>query len=118
MTRYILGTLAPFLTFAQASEAAAQLPPVEDLHCLLAMGALQTSSDPNSKSAGVMGSVYFLGKIAATQPDIDLGGQLASEAAKLKGQSTRALLGRCLQEYNTWSQHLIDSSDRVSAALK
>ena len=118
MNRYLLRPLAGLLVLAVASEASAQIPPVEDLHCLLAMGALQTNADPNVKSAGVMGSIYFLGKVAATQPNIDLGGQLASEAVKLKGQSTRALLERCLQEYSTRSQQLIASSDRVSAALE
>jgi hypothetical protein len=117
MNRYPLLPLAGLLFFAPACRASAQTPQVHDLHCLLAMGALQTNADPNVKSAGVMGSLYFLGKVVATEPNIDLGSQLASEAAKLKGQSTRALLDRCLQEYNARSQQLIATSNRVSAAL-
>jgi len=110
--------LAVLIALAPASAAYAQSPQVEDLRCLLAMGAMQSNADQDLKNAGVMGSLYFLGKIAATQPDIDLGGELASEAAKLRGQPTQPLFQRCLQEFDTWSQQLVASSARVSAALQ
>ena len=114
----LLHALAVLLAVAPANAAYAQAAQADDLRCLLAMGAMQSNADQNLKSAGMMGSLYFLGKIAAAQPDIDLGGQLASEAAKLKGQPAQPLFQRCLQEFNTWSQQLVALSARVSAALQ
>ena len=113
MKRPLISFLAALAIFPQATASAAEATKLENLHCLLLMGSLQSNSDPNLKNVGVMGAMYFLGKVVTAEPAIDLQARLVTEAAKLRGQPSGVALQRCIQEFNTRAQQLVGSNDRL-----
>lgn len=77
-----------FVTAASAQSAA----PGEtggDARCLLAMVALTTSTSPSDQAYGEVGTVYFMGRIAARDPGFDFA-QLRSLAATIDAKSALA----------------------------
>jgi hypothetical protein len=60
-----------------------------DERCLLAMVALSNSTDPNEQAFGQVGTVYFMGRIAAQDPGFDFA-QLRAMAATMDAKSAEA----------------------------
>lgn len=65
--------LSAALALAAASSARSSTLEAEggDARCLLAMVALSNSTDPNDQAYGQVGTVYFMGRIAARDPGFD-----------------------------------------------
>ena len=104
------------LAFAWVGAASAvESTKAEDLECLTLMGSLQTSADPQTKSTGVSGAFYFMGKLVATNPNIDLAREVTAEISRLRGQPAGAALQRCLNELNSRARELVASSDRPAS---
>lgn len=64
-----------------------------DIRCLLTMAAL--GQDKQRQQAALIGAYFFIGRISARAPGIDLPAAVKAEAAKLKGQSLNAEAQRC-----------------------
>jgi hypothetical protein len=94
-------------TVASAQPVAAPLTS-DDARCLLAMVALSNSDDPNSKGFGEGGIIYFVGRIAATDPKFDLG-RLRSIAATMDPESVQADLAHCGPMFQASMEQLADA---------
>ncbi len=64
-----------------------------DVQCLLTMYAL--SQDKQRQQAAVLGAYFFLGRISARSPGINLPAAVKAEAAKMQGKSLTEEAKRC-----------------------
>lgn len=64
-----------------------------DVRCLLTMAAL--GQDKQRQQAALIGAYFFIGRISAKAPGLDLPAAVKVEAAKLKGQSLNEEAKRC-----------------------
>lgn len=80
-----------------------------DLECLVAVTQLTASNDEAAKSAGLLGSMFFAGKIFGAQPDIDLDQSLLQAAKRIKPEQISSLLKRCGSEMQ-------ERGDQIQAA--
>ena len=92
------------LLIASASPADPQ--PQADLRCLVASLALSGNDNAALSRSGLMGAVYFLGKVDGELPGADLEPMLRKEAANISQQEERALLQKCGTELKQRGEYL------------
>lgn len=93
----LLGALCAVL----AAPASAQPPEPGlngDLQCLLAIAQMQGSSDPLTRTIGMMGAMFFAGKIFGAAPDIELQAALEKAARGARAEPVQVTLQRCGEE--------------------
>jgi hypothetical protein len=83
----ILALMVPRMALAQSQTPAT----IHDTQCLLMAVTLAGNDDPDAKSAGVAGTMFFGGKILGAQPTIDLPSVAKTEALKLDQQALAKL---------------------------
>jgi hypothetical protein len=69
-----------------------------NIQCSIAVSLLTEKTDPQLKIAGLMGSMFFAGKIFGTNPKIDLPSALQRESPKLDANKMKDLLNECGSE--------------------
>ncbi|WP_375289332.1 hypothetical protein [Qipengyuania sp.] len=85
----------------------------EDLKCFGAVSQLVMSDDAETKSMGMMGSVFFAGKIFGANPDIDLSAALLSVAQSLDPEEMPQLFERCGAELTRRGKQMEDAGDYI-----
>ena len=68
-----------------------------DLQCFLTTSQMQGSSDPQVRAVGMIGAMFFAGKIFGASPNIDLEAALENVARELSG-GPQPMLERCGKE--------------------
>jgi hypothetical protein len=90
----LLGLAAPATAATTLKPAPAPATGVSaDVRCLLTMYAL--GQDKQRQQAAVIGAYFFIGRINARAPGIDLPAAVKAEAAKLQGKSLNEEAKRC-----------------------
>jgi hypothetical protein len=69
-----------------------------DLQCFIANTQLQGSPDPQIRTIGMMGGMFFAGKIFGAVPDIDLEAALEKVAREVSTTTPQQTLQRCGKE--------------------
>ena len=108
MALVMIGSTIPFSALS-AQDTAFQ----EDLKCFGAISQLAISDDAETKSVGMMGSVFFAGKIFGANPDIDLNAALLSVAQSLEPEDMSQLFERCGAELTRRGKQVEAAGDYV-----
>ena len=92
---YVIAALAAL----GAGIAHAQTPaPNRDAQCLLIYGVLSSQPNPEVRRAGMMGSMYFLGKLRGADAKLDLQTALKSEYSAVTPAMIKTLQPQCNAE--------------------
>ncbi|GGD61067.1 hypothetical protein [Croceicoccus mobilis] len=115
----LAGTLMGALAcMALALPAAAQDKPADpqeaDAVCLAFTALLAGQSDEKLQAAGTMGTLYYIGKLKARDPDIDLTATMRGSVEALKTGNREMIAKRCGMEF----QQVGDELRQAGAALK
>lgn len=93
---------AVLLTLSTASTASAEATAVNsqeaDVSCFVATLTLLESPDPNIRTAGQAGMMYWLGKLDGAAPNLDLENRVAEIAPTMTQEMIGRELMRCGQE--------------------
>ena len=84
-----------------------------DIKCMVVGGALNQSQDPKARTVSTLMIFYFLGRIDARDPNLDLASALKTRMQSLKPADLQVEARRCSDQMNTRSQAL----QAVSAKL-
>lgn len=95
------------------SVAHAQTTLDSDIKCMVVGGALNQSQDPKARTVSTLMIFYFLGRIDARDPNLDLATALKTRMQTLKPADLQVEARRCSDQMNTRSQAL----QAVSAKL-
>lgn len=94
---------------AQAATGSAN----HDLQCFMAASQVALSDDQDTKSKGMMASLYFAGKIFGANPSIDLKAALAAEVERMEKVDMAALLKACGEEMETRGAQIQAAGDAL-----
>ena len=97
--RCILCCAALFTAVTTARAEDAQ--PDADLRCMAVMAKLNQLTDPRHQLESLIGGYYFLGRLQAAAPGLDLGQSTAAAYAKMSAAEFLSETGRCEQEMRT-----------------
>lgn len=81
--------------FAAAIPVAAQSDDATDLRCFVVASVLMNSSDRNQRAAGIIGSLYFMGRLDGRSPGLDWDKRLTAEMAALSGSDLSSVSATC-----------------------
>jgi hypothetical protein len=99
MNRSIILFAAALLASAPATAAYAQEATLEhDLQCLIVTSSLTEAEEQEAKLAGMLGSLFFMGKIFGGDPDIDINSALELAARQFDRTTATSLLQECGEE--------------------
>jgi hypothetical protein len=109
--------LAPFL----ASQAqAADDETTGDLRCLVTSLSLTTSDDQTAKTAGLLASLYYFGRLDGRAPNLDLENRMVGEIEKMTPDEVRSEAARCGsimrergQTLTAIGNHLVERGQRM-----
>ncbi|HZC16614.1 MAG TPA: hypothetical protein VE309_07625 [Caulobacteraceae bacterium] len=87
--------IAVSLALAGAVPAFAQSDDATDLRCFVVASVLMNSSDRNQRAAGVIGSLYFMGRLDGRSPGLDWNRRLTAEMAAMSGSDLSAASAAC-----------------------
>jgi hypothetical protein len=80
---------------AAAVPAAAQNDDATDLRCFVVASVLMNSTDRSQRAAGVIGSLYFMGRLDGRSPTLDWNKRLTAEMAALSGSDLSSVSASC-----------------------
>jgi hypothetical protein len=86
-----------------AGPAAAPVADQPDLKCLIIAMAAIESGRADAQQPGVLGAIYYLGRLDARTPGLDLRSAIAAEEATLKPETMGAEAARCAAELKSRS---------------
>jgi hypothetical protein len=75
--------------------ATAQSDDATDLRCFAVASVLMNSSDRNQRAAGLIGSLYFMGRLDGRSPTLDWNKRLTAEMAAMSGSDLTAASAAC-----------------------
>jgi hypothetical protein len=93
----------------------------DDLRCLMVSMALADSNSSAQQVSGTISSMYWLGRIDARTPGLDVEKRLADIAATMKPESAKAELARCdaiLQSRGKLVSNMTDEMDQAEQQLQ
>ena len=94
--RWRTGLAAAIALAGAALPAAAQDDAAgKDLRCMIITMSLMSSNDPTQQQQGLMGTLYYVGRLDGRTPDLDLEARLRGEVAQLTPQVMAAEAQRC-----------------------
>jgi len=96
-----------------AANAEAPSTTSHDAQCLLISGVLASKQDPKIRTAGMMGSMFFLGKLLAVDPNLDLTATLKKEYDVMTPPAIIALQPKCNAELEARSRQLGTAGDTL-----
>ena len=97
--RCILSGAALFMSITTAHAQDAQTD--GDLRCMAVMAKLNQLADARHQLESLLGGYYFLGRLQAAAPGLDLGPSTAAAYAKMSAAEFLSETGRCEQEMRT-----------------
>jgi hypothetical protein len=116
MIRSIVLSAAALAACAAAFSArAADDPASSDIRCLAVAATLASNADPKIQNAGVMASLYYLGKVDGRTPNLDLENRLKQELLQLQPQDLQADAVRCGAELARRGKAVSDIGARLKA---
>ncbi len=83
------------MLFANSAAAADDPEVTRDVQCLAVNAYLASKDDASLKMAGLMASLYYLGRLDGRDPDADLNRRLTDEVMKLKPDDIAVLAKSC-----------------------
>jgi len=93
---FLVTALAGLLATSPLPEAApAPVDTASDVRCLIVYMQISSSTDPKLQTAGLIGTMYWLGRLDGRAPDMDLESQIISELKTMVGERFRAEARRC-----------------------
>ena len=109
--------LAPLL----ASQAqAADDETTADLRCLVTSLSLTTSDDQTARTAGLLASLYYFGRLDGRAPNLDLENRMVAEIERMTPEEIRAEAPRCGstmkdrgQALTAIGNHLVERGQRM-----
>lgn len=108
--------LAALACAAFAPAPAAAQTASTDAQCLALMSVLGGSGETAEvKQAGLMGTLYFLGKLVANDPEIDLEATMRLAAQELQDADPGLLARQCGGEMERRGQQLKQAGDALKA---
>ncbi|HKD46984.1 MAG TPA: hypothetical protein VKB67_04820 [Rhizomicrobium sp.] len=101
-----LSPIAPAVTCAllATNSGAAADATTNDVHCYIVYMQMGSSKEPGVQSAGIMGTLYFMGKLDGRNPDLDLENAILTEIPKLRGGVFNDEAARCQSELQARGQ--------------
>ena len=75
--------------------ALAQSDDATDLRCFVVASVLMNSSDRSQRAAGVIGSLYFMGRLDGRSPGLDWNKRLTAEMAAMSGSDLSTVSATC-----------------------
>ena len=112
---------APLLTASLLWSTAAAAQPretiAEDMRCLAISLALagDHNATAEQRNGATMSSLYFLGRVNARQPDLNLTSALGREASSLTQADVTASRSRCGQIMQTRARELTAAADHLDS---
>jgi hypothetical protein len=80
--------------------------PIADLRCMAVMAKINQLPDPKRQLESLIGGYYYLGRLQATDPALDLGTSTATAYAKMSPAEFLSETARCELEMRT-SGHIM-----------
>jgi hypothetical protein len=71
---------------------------LDDVHCLMVYMQMGAVPDPRMQTGGLIGTLYFMGKLDGRAPDLDVESLILAELPKMKDESFRIEAQRCAKE--------------------
>lgn len=94
--KVLLSAMALATTLLSTSNAcAADAETTTDVRCLVVSAMLASKGDAANEAAGLMASLYYLGRLDGHDPNLDLSKTLTDEALKLKPGDIPPLAKTC-----------------------
>ena len=95
--------LAAALLMGTITAAQAQDTRDADLRCMAVMAKINQLPDPNRQVESFMGGYYYMGRLEAVAPEMNLGARTADAYAKMSPSEFLSETRRCEQEMRTKS---------------
>lgn len=89
----LAGALAALATTAAAQDDAAKQATKDDLRCVLAMTVIM--KDDAYRQSATVGLYYFVGRLEAREPTLDLAQSMRREAASMQNSQWQGEIQRC-----------------------
>ena len=94
--KFLAASLMGFFVLSPLAEAGPAIDDTaSDVRCLIAYMQISSSSDPKLQTAGMIGTMYWLGRLDGRAPGINLESQIISEMKTMVGDRFRAEARRC-----------------------
>lgn len=90
----------------------------EDLKCFIALAMLANSEDPDTKQAGSMGTIYFLGRLDGRSPGLDIETAVGAEVATMTEADQASLLKSCGDTLTRRGDYLVATGKALQKGLK
>jgi hypothetical protein len=88
-----------------------------DLRCMAVGLAMSGNANPQIKNAGSLASLYYLGRLDARTPSIDLEAGLKQELMRMSPQDLQAEAVRCGQQLQARGKAVTEIGQRLQAAV-
>ena len=90
--------LLPLFLSPFAAARAADAPPDPDLRCMAVMAKINQLPDARHQFESLIGGYYYLGRLNAAAPGLDLGKRVAEAYAKMSAADFLSETARCEKE--------------------
>jgi hypothetical protein len=97
--RWILSGAGLFMALATAHAEDTHID--ADLRCMAVMAKINQLPDQRHQIESLIGGYYYLGRLQAAAPELDLGQKTAAAYAKMSPAEFLSETGRCEQEMRT-----------------
>lgn len=117
----IAAAAASILCASLATAASAAAPAAagnHDVQCFIAASQVALSDDQDTKTKGMIASMFFAGKIFGAHPSINLKAALAAEAGRMDKIDMQGLLKECATEMQTRGDQIQAAGDALQAQGK
>ena len=101
-----------------AAPALAENLTQNDVRCAIIAFNMAGSDNPNFRTQGVMGSLYYLGKLDGRTPGLDLEARVRAEVTKMTPEQSKIEGQRCAAELGQRSKALQEMGARLAASVK
>lgn len=112
MHRFLLLAAAPLLV---AAGPAMDAETRKDLRCFIAVSAMSDQADEKSASSVAIVAQYFLGRIDARAPRLNLEEAIATEAKLITDADFKALVTSCSQTVMQRGNQIMEIGKRLEA---
>jgi hypothetical protein len=116
MIRFIVLAAATALAAAAPVRAAEDTGAASDFRCMVAAIALYQSTNPQVKDAGMMASLYYLGRLDGRTPNVDLEAGLKQQFERMSAQELQAEAVRCGGALQARGKAVTEIGARLKAA--
>jgi hypothetical protein len=105
-----------FLFLAGTEFAQAQDPRDADLRCMAVMAKINQLQDPKRQLESLIGGYYFLGRLQATAPEMQLGSRTAEAYGQMSPAEFISETQRCEQEMRINGHAMVEIGNAMPKA--